>query len=71
VTGAFYDSSISQIKTEMDYMNGKIRNDQRILIAGSSLVKYFGSKLRLPIPMAFANDYGYDTQMENYQYIKH
>jgi hypothetical protein len=64
-----HHDDISQIKTEMDYVNGKIRNDQRILITEFSLVKYFESKLNLTIPTVFANNYGYDTQMKNYQYI--
>lgn len=64
-----HHNDISQINTVLDYVNDKIRNDQRILITEFSLVKYFQSKLNLPIPATFANDYGYDSQLKNYQYI--
>ncbi|HKJ47424.1 MAG TPA: hypothetical protein VJ991_16435 [Balneolales bacterium] len=64
-----HHSSFNQLSQALNYVNGKIRSDQKIIITEFSMVKYFQSYMNNTIPSSFAGKYGYDSTMVNYQYI--
>lgn len=62
-------ASIEQLDEFISYANLRIRNDQRILISEFSLKDHFRTKTDENIPEDFASEYGYDPDMQNYQYL--
>ena len=64
-----HHSNIDQINDFLDYVNLRIRNDQRILVTEFSLKDYFRTKMDETIPTQFSSDYGLDPDTKNYQYL--
>lgn len=64
-----HHNSFNQLGQALNYVNNKIRTNQKIIITEFSLVKYFKSYMTQTIPASFASKYGLSSQMENYQYI--
>ncbi|MEH0152867.1 hypothetical protein V6R21_01910 [Limibacter armeniacum] len=64
-----HHSAIEDITGSMDYVNTRIRDDQKILVTEFSLMKHWKLKLQENIPSNFAQEYGRNTNWKNYQYI--
>lgn len=64
-----HHSENSEMISALDFVNAKIRGDQKILITEYSLMKWWRSNLQNNIPNTFASQYGYSSTMKNYQYI--
>lgn len=58
-----------QLSQALDFVENKIRADQKILITEYSLVKHFRSRLKETIPGNFASEYGWSPDTKNFQYI--
>jgi hypothetical protein len=58
-----------QLNQSMDYVQNKIRDDQKIIITEFSLMRHFKSKMEETIPQVFAVKYGRKLTEKNYQYI--
>lgn len=64
-----HHSEPEQIDTFMSFVEDRIRGDQRILVTEFSLKDFFRSQMQKRIPEAFASEYGYDPEMQNFEYI--
>lgn len=64
-----HHAGIEQINDFLDYTDLRIRDNQRILISEFSLKDHFRTKMDETIPENFAVEYGYDPNMQNYQYL--
>lgn len=64
-----HHSGINQLNQAMDYVDSRIRNDQKIIITEYSLMKHWKSKMGENIPAVFAEKYGRDPNEQNFQYI--
>lgn len=64
-----HHSAINQVNQAMDYVNDKIRNNQKILITEYSLMKHWRFKMGENIPENFAENYERDVNEKNFQYI--
>tara|TARA_R110002050_G_scaffold188756_9_gene323416 strand:+ start:2638 stop:3888 length:1251 start_codon:yes stop_codon:yes gene_type:complete len=53
----------------LDFVNAKIRSDQKIIVSEYSLMKWWRDNLSGIIPADFAAQYNYSTTWRNYQYI--
>ncbi len=64
-----HHSSTQEMIAAIDYVNGRIRDDQKMIISEFSLMKHFRSNLTGAIPGEFANEYGFSDSWMNYEYI--
>lgn len=64
-----HHSSSQQMTDALDFVNSRIRDDQKIMVSEFSLMKHFRSNLTGTIPSEFANEYGFSETWMNYQYI--
>lgn len=58
-----------EITAAFDYVHGKIRPKQRILVTEFSLMHQWRSHLGESIPRAFARSYGLPVTMRNFEYL--
>lgn len=58
-----------QMAKFLDYASTRLREDQRMLISEFSLVKHWRNKSGETIPEAFAEEYGWEQDTKNYEYI--
>ncbi len=64
-----HHAGIDQINDFLDYTTHRINENQKVLISEFSLKDHFRTKTDENIPEDFANEYGYDPDMQNYQYL--
>ncbi|MCM8568301.1 hypothetical protein NE848_02860 [Gramella jeungdoensis] len=64
-----HHSSTEQMVDALDYVNARIRSDQKIMVTEFSLKKHFKNQLTGIIPEAFASEYGFSADLQNYEYI--
>ncbi|MCG8699493.1 MAG: hypothetical protein MI922_15660 [Bacteroidales bacterium] len=72
VTGVdlhIHHKNLSDISGAMNYVDCRLRDNQKIIITEYSLMQYFKPKLKLNITPGFADKYGYSTSLKVYQYI--
>jgi hypothetical protein len=66
-----HHGEMDQVNSSVDYVNGRIRDNQRILVTEFSFVKYFQTKMDSLIPASFARRYGFSGSTKNYAFINY
>lgn len=64
-----HHGGFKQLRRAINFINNKIRDDQKFLITEYSLVKHFRRKVKERISGVFAEKYGWDPDTKAYQYI--
>lgn len=64
-----HHAQMDQINAFIDYASLRIRDEQKILITEFSIKDYFRGQMDGAIPGGFADAYGYERDMQNYEYL--
>lgn len=64
-----HHKNAQQMRDFLEYTEGQLRDDQRIIITEFSLVWHWKDNLTQKIPADFASNYGYDTESEVHKYL--
>ncbi|APS40585.1 hypothetical protein [Salegentibacter sp. T436] len=64
-----HHSSTQEMVDALDFVDTRIRDDQKVMISEFSLMKHFRSNLPGNIPAQFANEYEFAGNLMNYEYI--
>lgn len=64
-----HHSEMSEMESAMDFVNARIREDQKIMVSEYSLMKHWRANLHTILAESFTAEYGYPENMQVYQYI--
>ncbi|OYX26652.1 MAG: hypothetical protein B7Z06_05290 [Flavobacteriales bacterium 32-35-8] len=64
-----HHNNYNEMISAIDFVNTRIREDQKIIISEYSLMKHWRDNLNGFIPATFASQYSYPSTWRNYQYI--